>query len=77
MRILLIAMTIVVLALPAYAQDMTNGQGIGGGKRHRADSASPTSEADKQKRKAEDAACKAALDKIPNQQKADPWRNAR
>lgn len=74
MRIVLIVVTIVALALPAYAQGVSGGQG---GKRHRGDTATPTSEADKQKRKAEDAAYKAALDKIPNQQKADPWRNAR
>ena len=71
MKVILIVAAIVALALPAHAQDMS------GGKRHRG-AAAPTSEADKQKRKAEDAAYKAALDKIPNQnQKRDPWRNAR
>lgn len=71
MRVILIAAAILALALPAHAQEMS------GGKRHRG-AATQTSEADKQKRKAEDAAYKAALDKIPNQdQKRDPWRIAR
>lgn len=71
MRFVVIVAAIVALALPAFAQ------GMSGGKHHRSAS-SQASEADKQKRKAEDAAYKAALDKIPNQeQKPDPWRNAR
>ena len=77
MRVFLVAAAIVALTLSAYAQGMSGGQGRSGGKGHRGGSAAPMSEADKQKRKAEDAAYKAALDKIPNQQKADPWRNAR
>ncbi len=76
MRIILVAMAIVMLMLPASAQGISGGQGLSGGKRHRGQ-APQTSEAEKQKRKADDAAYKAALDKIPNQQKADPWRNAR
>jgi hypothetical protein len=71
MRIILIVAAIVALALPAHAQGMSGGK-------HRRGASAPTSEADQQKRKAADAAYKAALDKIPNQtQKPDPWRNAR
>ena len=76
MRVLSLAVVIVLLTLLTPLTLPAHAQGMSGGKRHR-DAATPTSEADKQKRKAEDAAYKAALDKIPNQQKADPWRNAR
>ncbi len=76
MRIIVVAMAIVMLMLPAAAQGISGGQGFSGGKRHRSQTPQ-MNEAEKQKRKADDAAYKAALDKIPNQQKADPWRTAR
>jgi hypothetical protein len=77
MRILLVVTAILLLALPAFAQGMSGGQGVSGGKRQNGRATHQMSEAEKQKRKADDAAYKAALDKIPNQSKADPWRNAR
>ncbi len=76
MRILLVVTAILLVAVPALAQGLSGGQGMSG-KRHRGQTTQQTSEAEKQKRKANDADYKAALDKIPNQPKADPWRNAR
>lgn len=61
------AVTIALLALPAHAQ------GLGGKKRHASEP-----NAEQQKKKANDKAYKAALDKIPDQkQKPDPWADVR
>ena len=69
MRVLTIAAAMLALvAMPAFAQ-------MGGGKRHQADD---TAKTDPAKKKADDKAYKAALDRIPEpKEKYDPWGVAR
>lgn len=71
MRKLLIALAIMLVSMPAYAQ-------MGGGGKHRAGGSrnTTTSDADKQKRMAkEEAAAKAAMKTVPDsKEKYDPWK---
>ena len=70
MRTFLVALAIVLLTVPAYAQ------GKSGGKRRHVTS-DPQSEGLRKKRAAEsEKAYKSALDKIPNKP-YDPWQNMR
>jgi hypothetical protein len=74
MRILLAALTIALLAGTADAQSM----GGKGGKGRNSPQSSEQQKAEQQKKKAVDAAYKAALGRIPDpKDKYDPWRNAR
>jgi hypothetical protein len=71
MRTVVVALaSIAILTAPAYAQM----RGKGG--KHSGSQQQTTSE---QKQKAAEAekAYKAALDRIPDHKKADPWRNVR
>jgi hypothetical protein len=71
MRTFLVALAIVLLTVPAYAQ------GKGGGKRRNA-TADPQAEGLRKKRSVEsEKAYKSALDKIPNKPPRDPWANMR
>ena len=70
MRTFLVAMTIALLAVPAYAQMMSRGDRRPGSEQKTEQKADP------KQRKADEAAYKAALDKIPAQ-KYDPWQNIR
>jgi hypothetical protein len=73
MRILAAFLTFVLLANPAYAQNVS---GKGGGKR--ASQNSEQQKTDQQKKKAAEDAYKAGLNTIPDaKQKYDPWKNAR
>jgi hypothetical protein len=76
MRILIATLTLVLLAGPAYAQNMG---GKGGGKgRNSSPQNTEQQKADKQKKKAADDAYKAGVKLIPDaKEKFDPWRNAR
>lgn len=68
MKIVVTALAIASLAMPAYAQ------GTGTGKLH-----TPRHKAAQQpkKKKVDDSAYNAALKRIPDQPKADPWAGAR
>jgi hypothetical protein len=70
MRAFLIAAAATLVASAAYCQDVSGGGG--GNKRHRA-SEQPVA----QKPKADEKAYKAALDRIPDGGKYDPWHNVR
>jgi hypothetical protein len=70
MRTVLVALAIVLLTVPAYAQ------GKGGGKRRNA-TADPQSEVRKKRSGESEKAYKSALEKIPNKPPADPWGNMR
>jgi hypothetical protein len=65
MRTILAVMLIALLGTAAHAEGRRGNR-----------SSQPSTEAAK-KREAADKAYKAALDKIPNQPKADPWGNVR
>jgi hypothetical protein len=65
MRKLVVALIILGLTVPAYAQGM-------GGKRHRGSVA----KSEQRKPKADEKASKAALDKLPDK-KFDPWGTVR
>jgi hypothetical protein len=65
MRVVLVAVMMVLLAIPAEAR----------GKRNSA--AQPQAGDQQKKSLAEEKAYKAALDKIPNQKPADPWGKMR
>ncbi len=67
MKKFLVAMVILVLAVPAHAQ-------MGGGRRHQDDSG----KTEPKKSVVDEKAYKAALDKIPEpKEKYDPWGAAR
>jgi len=67
--VLVTAMTIALMTLPAHAQ------GMGGGHRHQQDAKKTT---DKAKTKADDEAYKEALKRIPApKEKPDPWKSMR
>jgi hypothetical protein len=69
MRILVIAVMLALIALPAQAQ-----MGGGGGGRHRGDNA----KGEQKKPAIDEKAYKAALEKIPEpKEKYDPWGGAR
>jgi hypothetical protein len=70
MRVLTVAAAMLALvAMPAYAQ-------MGGGKRHQADDSA--AKTDPAKKKADEKAYKAALERIPEpKEKYDPWGVAR
>jgi len=68
MRAFLIAAAATLVASAAYCQDISGG----GGKHHRA-----SEQAVAQKPKADEQAYKAALDRIPDGGKYDPWHNVR
>jgi hypothetical protein len=70
MRTFLVAVTIALLTVPAYAQMMSRGDKRPGSERKTEQKVDP------RKQKADEAAYKAALDKIPAQ-KFDPWQNIR
>jgi hypothetical protein len=76
MRLLTATLTLVLLAGPAYAQNMG---GKGGGKgRNSSPQNTEQQKADQQKKKAADDAYKAGLKLIPDaKDKFDPWRNTR
>lgn len=77
MRVFLIAAVIGLMSVQAHAQMGGGGMGGGGGGKHRGGGASaPAGDTDKQKRMAkEEAAAKAAMDKIPDsKEKYDPWK---
>jgi hypothetical protein len=65
MRKVVVAMIILGLTVPAYAQGM-------GGKRHRGSAV----KSEQRKPKADEKASKAALDKLPDK-KFDPWGTVR
>lgn len=65
MRVVLVAVMMVLLAIPAHAR----------GKRNSA--AQPQAEDQQKKLLAEEKAYKAALGRIPNQKPADPWGKVR
>ena len=80
MRLLTATLTLVLLAGPAYAQNMGGGMGGKGGGKGRNSSPQNTEQqkADQQKKKAADDAYKAGLKLIPDaKERFDPWRNAR
>jgi hypothetical protein len=79
MRLLTATLTLVLLAGPAYAQDMGGGSGgKGGGKGRNSSQNTEQQKADQQNKKAADDAYKAGLKIIPDaKEKFDPWRNAR
>jgi len=80
MRLLTAMLTLVLLAGPAYAQNMGGGMGGKGGGKGRNSPPQNTEQqkADQQKKKAADDAYKAGLKMIPDaKEKFDPWRNAR
>lgn len=68
MRTLLVAALMSVAVAAAYAQD------FGGKGRHHGTS---EQKADRNKPKADEKAYKAALDRIPNAGKYDPWHSVR
>jgi hypothetical protein len=69
MRVLMTAMAIALMTLPAHAQ------GMGGGHRHQYDTQKT---ADKAKTKADEQAYKEALKRIPTpKEKPDPWKSMR
>ena len=70
MRTFLVAVTIMVLTVSAYAQMMSRGD-----RRHGSEQKTEQ-KIDPKKQKADEAAYKSALDKIPAQ-KFDPWQNIR
>ena len=75
MRLLTATLTLVLLAGPAYAQNMG---GKGGGKGRKAQQNTEQQSADKAKQKAADEAFKAAVKRIPEpKEKYDPWGVAR
>ena len=82
-RILVAVLTLILLASPAYAQNvggMGGGAmgGKGGGKGRNSSQNTEQQKADQQKKKAAEDACKAGLQKIPDaSKKYDPWRSAR
>ncbi len=67
MRAFIVAVTILLLAAPAYSQGMRGGNNQRG-----------SEQKTELKNKPDDKAYKAALDKIPTpDQKPDPWANVR
>jgi hypothetical protein len=69
MRVLMTAMALALITLPAHAQ------GMGGGHKHRQDAQKTT---DKAKTKADEEAYKEALKRIPApKEKPDPWKSMR
>ena len=80
MKILVAALALVLLASPAYAQNVGGMGGMGGkgGKGRNAAQNSEQQKADQQKKKAAEDAYKAGLKMIPDaKEKFDPWKNAR
>ena len=80
MRILVTVLALVLLASPAYAQNMggMGGGGKGGGKGRNSSQNTEQQKADQQKKKAAEDAYKAGLQRIPDaKEKYDPWRGAR
>ena len=78
MRILVVVLTLILLASPAFAQNMGAMGGKGGGKGRNSSQNTEQQKADQQKKKAADDAYKAGLKIIPDaKEKYDPWRNAR
>jgi hypothetical protein len=79
-RILVAVLTLILLASPAYAQNVggMGGGGKGGGKGRNSSQNTEQQKADQQKKKAAEDAYKAGLQKIPDaKEKYDPWRGAR
>jgi len=79
-KILVAALALVLLASPAYAQNVGGMGGMGGkgGKGRNAAQNSEQQKADQQKKKAAEDAYKAGLKMIPDaKEKFDPWKNAR
>ena len=71
MRILITAMTIALMTVPAHAQ----GMGTGRGHKHQQDTQKTE---DKAKTKADEQAYKEALKRIPvPNEKPDPWKSVR
>jgi hypothetical protein len=70
LRIALIIGLVALLAIPASAQRMH-------GKRDQSEAKQQQTGDQKKKRREAEEAYKAALDKIPDQKPADPWRNVR
>jgi hypothetical protein len=68
MRAFLVAMAMTLIAVAAHSQEMSGGKG-----RHH----SSEQKTDAQKPKADEKAYKAALDRIPDGGKYDPWHNIR
>jgi hypothetical protein len=76
-KILVAVLALVLLASPAYAQNV-GGTGGKGGKGRNAAQNSEQQKADQQKKKAAEDAYKAGLKMIPDaKEKFDPWKNAR
>jgi hypothetical protein len=70
---LLIALSLVLLAMPAYCQGMSRGGGKGGKQQNEQQTAQKRKDAE-----ALDKAYRAGLDKIPDAaKKQDPWENIR
>jgi hypothetical protein len=82
-RILVTVLALVLLAGPAYAQNMggMGGGGMGGkggGKGRNSSQNTEQQKADQQKKKAAEDAYKAGLQRIPDaKEKYDPWLGAR
>jgi hypothetical protein len=72
MRTLLVAALMSVAVAAAYAQDA--GSGSGGKGHHKG---ATDQKADTSKPKADEKAYKAALDRIPDAPKQDPWHSVR
>jgi hypothetical protein len=68
MRTFLVAMAMTLIAVAAHSQEMSGAKG----RRH-----SSEQKTDAQKPKADEKAYKAALDRIPDGGKYDPWHNIR
>jgi hypothetical protein len=76
-KIFVAVLALVLLASPAYAQNV-GGTGGKGGKGRNAAQNSEQQKADQQKKKAAEDAYKAGLKMIPDaKEKFDPWKNAR
>jgi hypothetical protein len=76
-KILVAVLALILLASPAYAQNV-GGMGGKGGKGRNAAQNSEQQKADQQKKKAAEDAYKAGLKMIPDaKEKFDPWKNAR
>jgi hypothetical protein len=69
MRAFLVALMVVLLTLPAYAQK--------GGRGKRNTDSQPSSEEQKKRNAQQEKDYKAALDRIPNKKPVDPWATMR